>query len=149
MACRAQCRESGGRVVRIGRLIEVANVATGAIRRSARELTSDMTLIAGDVHVRTRQWKLCGRIVIEGRAGPRARRMAGVARSREGGRLVGRIVRAVVVLNMAVEARRTRQTVIVVDVALRAHHAGVEAGQREARGGVVEDDIRPRGSCVA
>lgn len=57
-------------MVRIGRLVEVANVATGAVRRSAGELTSDMALIAGHVHVRARQGKLRLRVVIEGRACP-------------------------------------------------------------------------------
>lgn len=59
------------------------------------------------------------------------------------------IVRAVVVLCVAVDARRTGQTVIVVHVALRARHVGVEAGQCESSGAVVEDYVGPRGGCVA
>lgn len=149
MTSRAQCRESGGRVVRIGRLVEIAHVATGTVRRCAGEFTSDVTLIAGHIHVRSGQGKLSSRVVVESRARPRDRRVASVAGSRKSCRLVRRIVRAVVVLNMAVEARPARQTVIVVHVALRARHVGVESGQCEPSGGVVEDDVGPRGGCVA
>ena len=61
------------------------------------------------------------------------------------------IRRALEILQVATHASRVRagQVVIVVHVALHALHAGMEAGQRESSGRVIESRAGPVGGAVA
>src|SRR5437588_12951537 len=61
------------------------------------------------------------------------------------------IRRALEILQVATHASRVRagQVVIAVHVALRALHAGMEAGQREASSRVIEGRAGPVGGAVA
>ena len=78
-------------VVRVRRSSKVGLMARITARRSSHENVIDVTEIACNRRVRSCKWKW-GVVVIEGCAGPRRRRMAGIARSWEPCRSVIRIV---------------------------------------------------------
>ena len=89
--------------------------------------------------------------VVEGRACPRRRGMAGRARGREELRL-GRVawIRGVVVIRLVTShASRRQRRVIAVDVAEGAGRRGMRARQRECRVVVVEGGVGPHGRVVA
>jgi len=90
-------------------------------------------------------------VVIKRCACPVGRAVAGVACGREAGRRMRRRVRIVVVglVTRNASGIRSCQVVVPVHVALAALHRGMEAGEREARGGVVERAIAPVGGRVA
>ncbi len=73
--------------------------------------------------------------VVKHRTQPRTGVVASLARGRESGRNVVRIGGAVVVGLVATDAGGRKRQVVVVNVALRTGHGGVESGQR--KGGVV------------
>ena len=62
---------------------------------------------------------------------------------------LGRIVGAVVILEVAVNAGRAGQVEVAIHMALRALQASVRPGERETRAGVVERRARPGGGGVA
>ncbi len=82
-------------------------------------------------------------VVVEHCARPGRGGVAGGAAGREASRLVIRIGGAVVVLGMAGVAVGRGPSEDVIDVAARAGHGGVRAGQREGRVVVVEDRAGP------
>ena len=81
--------------------------------------------------------------VIERRACPRCRRMAGGAGVREPGGRVIRIGRSVVIGLVATHAGCRQRRVIVVHVATGACDRGMRSGQRERRGVVIERRAGP------
>ena len=83
--------------------------------------------------------------VVKRRRRPGSGRMAGFAGLREAPGHVVRIRRVLESLDMAAGARRGRQIVIVVDVAIDAGpwRHGVSTGQREARRRVIELRVQP------
>jgi len=95
MASGAQSRETGRGVIRIRCLIEIREVAAGAVGRRAGELPSSMTLIAGQIDVCAGKRELCGGVVIECRTGPGSRVVTGIAGSRKACSGMRRIVGAV------------------------------------------------------
>lgn len=78
----AGVRETGRRVVRIGRAVVVALVATHARGRQRRVIVVHVAIGAGHGGVRSGQRESRG-VVIEGRAGPVRGAMANVASVRE------------------------------------------------------------------
>ena len=70
MAGRAQGWKTGRRVLRVGGLIKIRDVTTGAIGRSAGKLAAQVALIATHTYVSTGKWELSRRTVIEYRARP-------------------------------------------------------------------------------
>ena len=77
--------------------------------------------------------------------------MARLASLRDARSHVVRICGALEILQVAIDAGRVRvrQAVIVIDVALRALHGGMGAGQRESRRGMVKRSLSPRSRVVA
>ena len=152
VALRTGLREAGLHVIRLGRALEILQVAADTSRISAGQVVVAVHVAAGagDGRVRPGQREPGGR-VIEGRIAPGRRRMALLASLREIRLHVIRIGRALEVLQVAAHARGVRvgQAVIPVHVALRALQRRVCAGQREARCGVVETRARPRRGVVA
>ena len=82
MAGGAGRREPGGSVVRIGRAVVVALVATDAGGRQRRVVVIHVAVGASHGGVRSGQRESRG-VVIEGRAGPVGRAVADIARRRE------------------------------------------------------------------
>ena len=99
--------------------------------------------------VRSREGEGC-RVVVKSRISPYRCVMAEFALLRESGSGVRRIIRAVVILQMASDAGGGVQAVIVVDVAVAAlaRRYGVRAGESEAGGGVIEGGVRPLNGVV-
>ena len=90
-----------------------------------------------------------GSLVIERGRHPGCGVVAGVAGLRKPLLRVIRIVRVLVILQVARDASLYGQVVIVVDVALRAGHRGVRPGQRKPDRIVIESSRNPRGRGVA
>ncbi len=134
----ARCCEPGVAVVRIGGGLIRIQMTGGAVLRRPRELVVQVALLATHRGVLPRERELCGRIVIEARAGPLH---SGVARLAGSGESRCRVVRIDGVL---VARQVTRGTVLsrarelVVHVALLAGDGHVLAGQSELRRGVIE-----------
>jgi len=143
-------REPGGSVVRIGRAVVVALVATHAGRRQRRVVVVHVAISAGHGGVRAGQ-RESRRVVIEGSAGPVRRAVADIARRRETHRCVLRIICIVVIRLVARNASRVRvgQVVIAIGVATGARDCRMRPRQREAGGGVIEHPVAPVGGGVA
>ena len=111
-------------------LVVVVDVAIRALPRRDR--------------VRAGQGK-SGRGVIESRAAPGGRAVAGLARRREAGCHMVWIGRALVILQVATDASRAGQIVVIVDVTVRAlaRWHGVGSRQSETGGGVIELAVGP------
>lgn len=124
--------EPGRNMVWAVSAVVVRLVATVTGRRGEIVISSHVTRRTSSRRVHTGQ-RPAGLAVIEGCARPVGGRVASVAGGREPGRCVGRVIGAVVVVLVAIDASRTVQAVVVIDVALRALHGGVEAGEREPR----------------
>lgn len=75
--------------------------------------------------------------------------MAGIAGLGETRRGVVRIRRALVILQVTINTSPARQAVVSIYVTLGALQAGMEAGQRESGGRVVETCSRPGRGIVA
>jgi len=148
-------RGAGGRplrrgVVGIGRAGIVGRVARIAIGRRAREDIIDVAQVACDSRVGTRQreWRVG---VVECGAGPVRRRMARVASRGESSRGMGRIGRPVPIGLVAAVAKGRQGAVVGGRAGMAQHalHGGVEAGQRERGGRVIERRRSPVGGRVA
>jgi len=88
--------------------------------------------------------------VVEHRSQPARRAVAGLTGGRETRRRVSGIRRPVVVGLVATDARRIRNVVVAVDVALRtSHRCSMETRQRPARRRVIELAVRPQNRVVA
>jgi hypothetical protein len=125
-----------GHARRAGQVVVVIDVAIGALARRHR--------------VQSRQRKP-GAVVIEGCVQPGAGAVALLAGLREIRRDVIRIRRALEILQVAGHARRTRQVVVVVDVAIGAlpRRHGVKSGQLKPSSAVIEDCVQPGTGAVA
>jgi len=152
MALLAGLREAGTDVVRIGRALEILQVAIDARRIRIRQIVVvvDVALRALHRGMRARQ-RETSRRVIESRIRPRDVVVALLTGLRETRGHVVRVRRSLEVFQVATDARGIRggQVVIAVHVALGASHRGVRAGKREAGRRVVEGRLRPRCRVVA
>lgn len=141
-----------GGVPRIGGVVVVSLVAANAGGRKRCVVVVDVAVCAlprGN-GMRTRQGKRSV-VVIESGIGPHRGVVAQIALLWEsGGNMVG-IRGSLIVLQMACNAGRAAQGVVVVDMAISAlpRRNCVHTGQRKARTGVVEDAVRPEQGVVA
>ena len=103
MAHLALLRDSGGRVIRIGRSLEILQVAGNARGRRQVVVPVCMALLALYTGVRAGQ-RECGPRMIEGGWLPCRRRMADIALLRHAGRQVVWIGRRLKVLEMTGDA---------------------------------------------
>jgi len=139
-------------VHRSGRVVVVGLVTGDAGRAGQAVIIVDVTIRASTRRhgMRTSQRKSYTGVV-EGRVQPVGGVMTGVAGLREVRADVVRIGRALEILQVAVDAGRAGQAVIVVDVAIGtdARRNRMQAGERESRVVVVEGRIEPVGGVVA
>jgi len=146
MALLTGCREVGLYVIRIRSAFVIRLVTThaGGIRAGEIVVVVDVTLAALQGVVRSRQWE-SGVVVVERCARPRNRVVALIAACRKVQLSVIRIRGAVVVRHMATRTCRirTRKSVIVIGVALRAKDLRVSSGQCPAGGRMIEGCSRP------
>src|ERR1700750_2023023 len=107
-----------------------------------------MALCTLDAHVSARQWKT-GFRVIEVRRLPGRGRMTNLALLRDPSCRVIRIVRSLKLLQMTRNARRRRDVVVSIRVALCAGNLRVCAGQGEGRFRMIKCGWLPCGRGVA
>src|SRR5437899_4331268 len=134
----ASRREARRLVVRIGCVVVVVDVARGTVRRRPGELAVDMALLARHVNVEPGQRELSGRVVIKLSPQPGGSVVTGDAGGGEACRLVVRVRRAVVVVDVTGSAVLTQAGKFPIDVAARASQSRVEPGQGESRLRMVE-----------
>lgn len=145
---------TGGEVrlhmARIIRAIEIILVATdaGGVRAGQRIIPVDVALRAHQGGVRSGQGE-AGRGVVKAGVAPVGGRVALLAGLRHVGLHVIRVGCPFVILQVAGDASRAGEVVIVVHVTLRALQGQVRAGQREAGVVVIERRIRPGRGVVA
>jgi hypothetical protein len=140
--------ESCGHMIRIGGSVVIRLVTRIAVRGGSGELTIDMAARARNGDVRARQGK-AGGAVIEGGGRPGRGVVANLALMRESRRLVIRIVRLVVIPEMAGDAGCVSNLEIAAHVATGAGKLHVRTGQRKSRLVVVEAGRRPGRRAVA
>ena len=144
LACR---RESGGEVIHRRQGIRVV-LGVAAHTCCGRQVVVVVDVAVGALTrwngVRPGQSE-SGTVVVESRIEPRSRVVALIAALREVRAYVIRIRRPLIVLQMAAHTGRTRQVVIIIDVAVAtlARGHGVQPGQREVGHVVVERRVRP------
>lgn len=135
-------REICADVIRVGRGLVILQVASHARRVREVVIVVDVTLRAlqGGVSARQRE---SGIRVVECRRLPGCGVMAGIASLGE--TLLGMIgiIRALVVLQMASDARLASEIVVSIGMALTALQGGVRSGQRKAHEVVVESRRLP------
>ena len=136
MAKRAVLRKPRGHVVRAGGLLEIGQVAAGALERRRGVVAVHMTLCAVHGRVRAGEREPC-RGVVEFSALPVGCVVAGLARRGESALDVVRIRRLVEIRQVAARAIHGCAGEPAVHVALRALHAGVGAGEGKRREFVV------------
>ena len=150
VALLAGLREVGLHMAGIGRALEIRHVAG-----HARSIAAVERVVAIHVTLRTRHGGVepsqrkagCG--VVKAGSSPVSSVVALLAGLREVGLHVVRIVGGLEIGQVAGHASCVCDGVVVVDVALRALHAGVGTRQRESGGGVIELGRHPRGGVVA
>ena len=134
-------REAGRNVIRVCGSLIVLQMTRYASRARQGVVIVDMAIDAltrwNGVQAGQRETRT---VVIEGRICPRSRVVALIARLGETRGDVVRIGRSLIVLQMATDAGRRAQVVVVIYVAIGAlpRWHGVQAGKREGRGIVVE-----------
>jgi hypothetical protein len=141
-------RESGCRVVRVRRLLELRHVAIHASCWESGVLAAHVTTRAPRRRVFARQRER-GSVVIEGRPSPLRRRVAVFAGLREACLFMPGSGGGVELRLMTVHARRRCPRELACLVAARALDGCVFAGQRESRQTVIELRARPLRYCVA
>ena len=152
VTCLASLRKSSGHVVRIGRALEILQVARHAGGSRQIEIIVGVAIGAGTRRhtVRPSQREI-HRIVIETRRCPRHRGVALLAGLRETAGHVTRVVGVLEIGQMAGDAGGARQIVVIVGVAVRTgsrrHH--VRTCQRESGRIVIELRIQPVVGAVA
>ncbi len=132
MALLTGLREAGLHVVRIGRAVEVLDVAGCAIRRCSHKLAVDVALGTANINVSARQRKLRECIVIESRRIPCAAVVARLAGRREPSLRMRRVVRLIEVRHVASHACGRRADKLPSRVAGIAVQSRVRSHQREA-----------------
>jgi len=135
-------RETRCHVIWIRGFPEIREMASSARCRSSLENVVGVALDAFDGLVRASERKR-GFVVIEARALPLSRGVAGIARGGESGSRMIWIRGCVELLEMAGGAVLGRACELVVDVTLSALHGGVRAGQSEGRLAVIEGRAFP------
>ena len=155
MTSRASSRKDCWRrfVDGVRRGVVIRRVAAITRRRQRRVVAVYMATGASHRRVGARQRKRCG-AVIELAVCPQDRVVAQLARGREPCLdVIHRSCRGVVVVQMTGNASsiRTRQVVVVVDMAVGADARGdsVRVRERETRGGVIELPVCPQDRVVA
>ena len=150
VALLAGLREVGLHVAGVVGALEVRHVAGHAsgIGAGERVVAVHVTLRALQVGMRPGQGEAGGG-VIEACSSPGGCVVALLASLRKVGLHVARIIRVLEVREVAAYATGIRDVVVVVDVALRALHAGMGTRQREAGSRVIELGRRPGGGVVA
>lgn len=143
MANGAVGRKSGRDVIRIGRFLKGGQMARIAILRRARVFPGEMTTAAACGNMRARK-RENSEAVVEGCRDPRRGGVARGAGLRQAGRLVIRVGGAVVVVEMAGDARGVEAGISSADVARRARLRDVRTGQREASERMIELCAKPR-----
>ena len=146
MALLASLWEARSHVVGIGRALEVLQVAGHASR--ACQVVVIVNVAVGACawwHGMQPSEREPGAVVFELRVRPVAGAMTLLAGLREVRSRVAGIGRALEVLQVAGDARRACQVVVVVDVTIGAssRRNSVQAGQREPRGIVIKRGIQP------
>lgn len=131
MAHRALRRNSRRYVVRIRCLLVVREVARRAIRAGQVEIPALVALVALQIRMSPGQRKSY-RVVVERRRRPRRGRVAFLASLRNPQRHVVRIACLLVIGEVAPYAGRRSSLVLPADMARRALHRRVHAGQRES-----------------
>jgi hypothetical protein len=126
-------RKAGLYVVRIGRAVEVLDVAGRAIGRGSHKLPVDMALGAGHADVRSGQRELRERIVVKRCRIPRAAVVAGLAGGGEAGLSVRRIVGLVEIRQVTADAGGRCASELPADMAGIAIQRRVCPGQCESR----------------
>ena len=141
-----------GGVAGIRRRLVIGLVAAVTIRGQGGVVVVDVAIHAlprrRGVHAGQGERSL---VVIENAVGPEHGVMAQLAgRGEADGNVVNRALRVVVIGQVAADASRSREVVVVVDVAVgaQARRHGVHAGQIEPGRSVVEDGVQPRGRAV-
>jgi hypothetical protein len=129
-------RNAGLRVIRIGRCVEIVDMARGAVGGKVRVIVVHMAGGAGDRRVRARQWER-RLAVIKCRRLPRRRRMAGLARRWEPSGNVVRVRCPLEVLQVAADAISWFSRKLPVEVTAAARHGDVCSSQRKAGDHVV------------
>ena len=137
------------RIIRAGVILLMARVAERAIQRI---VVVDVAIgaLARRYSVGASQWE-SGAVVIERCIQPRAGVVALIARLGEVRRHVIWVRRSLIVLQVAAHARRSRQIVVIVNVAIRAlaRRHGVHTRERESCAVVIEGRVQPRTRVVA
>jgi len=152
MARLASLRDARSHVVRIRGALEILQVAIDASRVRACQVVVviDVALRAlhGGMGASQRE---SSRGVIKRSLRPRSGVVALLTSLRESRGHVVRVRRGLEIFQMAADTSRVRirQVVVVVDVALRARHGRVSAGQRESCRGMVKRSLCPRSRVVA
>lgn len=145
-----RCRVAGGarggpargHVIGIGCPSKVRLVTRVAVCRRAGKHVVDVAQSAGDSGVRTRQWKRRV-VVVECRAGPGGRCVAGIAGCRKARRSVVGIRRSVPVSLMAAIARGRERRVVVVHMTCRTRNRRMSSGERKCGVVVIEGGWTP------
>ena len=135
-------------MIGIGGALVILGVAGIAIGGSARELAVDMAerTIHADMRAGQRERSLR---MVEIRPGPAGGVVTGgTIRGKTGLNVIG-IGGALKILGMATVTIGGSARKFVVNVAKRAGHADMSAGQRERRFRVIENRTRPTGGAVA
>lgn len=124
-------RNSGLRVIGVGRALKVFHVARNAIRGSAGKLSIHVALVAADGHVRPGKGKLGEGVVIEGCGLPRRRGVATLTSLRESCLHMVRVGRLLEIGKMATHAGCGRPRKLASDVTGGAIQRNMRSGQRE------------------
>jgi len=133
----ASCRESGRRMVRIGRTLVVPLVARVAIRRYRRVVVVHVAIRAGRCCVRAGQRKRRV-VVIKRRLRPGGCVVAQIASLRESRCHVIGIGGPVEIGQMATRTGGARQVIVVIHMTLRTLQRCVRTCERESRGRMVK-----------
>lgn len=142
MALLAGLREVCLHVIRAGRTLEVLQVAADARDICDVVVVVDVALRALQSCMRSRKWESTVRVIERSRL-PGCGVVASLAGLGESLLHVIGIICVLEILQVATHARRIRQVVVIVDVALRALHGGVRAGQSESHCTVIEAGGNP------
>ena len=135
-------------MVRVRSFLEVGEVATHARCIGDVVVAINVTLRALDCGVGTRK-RPASSGVIECRGSPVRGRVTDFALLRKSSRDVIGIVRALVILQVARDASRVADVVIPIDMALRALHFGVRAGEGKGCLGMIKRGRLPDRGGVA
>lgn len=148
MAECACCGESRSNMVGIVCLLILRFVAAITIGRQGRVVVVDVTIRTSNLGVKTRQRERSIVVIERCRRPPRGA-VADIALLWDPRCRVVRVIRILVIRQMATHTGCVGQTVIPIRVTLRALQACMEASKRPTRSRVIESSRSPVGSAVA